>query len=131
MKTVGGEEPRHWAERSVASALKKAQEVYAELAKSDADAGYAVDEIKGLLAKLPAEGIRSGIARTGSGWKAVAGDPNDPPGDEGQGAGEGATQRPGAAMAEEHGSPKTASSPGPLTEEPDARIGEELRKLLN
>ena len=59
----------------VASALKKAQEVYAELAKSDADAGYAVDEIKGLLAKLPAEGfVPASLAPEA--WKAVAGDPD-------------------------------------------------------
>ena len=108
MKTVGGEEPRTWAERSVASALKKAQEVYAELAKSDADAGYAVDEIKGLLAKLPAEGIPPGIARTGSGWKAVVGDPDDPQGDEGQGAGESANRGPGRD-GRRTGSQKTAS----------------------
>ncbi|WP_302927385.1 3-keto-disaccharide hydrolase, partial [Alistipes shahii] len=60
---------------TVAAALKKAQEVYAELAKSDADAGYAVDEIKGLLAKLPAEGfVPASLAPEA--WKAVAGDPN-------------------------------------------------------
>lgn len=39
---------------TVVNALEKAQEVYAALAKSDADAGYAVDEIKGLLAKYAA-----------------------------------------------------------------------------
>lgn len=36
----------------VQETLKKAQDVYIRLAKSDADAGYAVDEIKGILAKL-------------------------------------------------------------------------------
>ena len=35
-------------------ALEKARKVYAEQAKSDADAGYAVDEITGLLAKYAA-----------------------------------------------------------------------------
>ncbi|MFR4024888.1 MAG: hypothetical protein ACLTZY_02995 [Alistipes indistinctus] len=74
VKTAAAKNPDMGGE-IVASALKKAQEVYAELAKSDADAGYAVDEIKGLLAKLPAEGIRSGIARPGRAGKAVAGDP--------------------------------------------------------
>ena len=39
---------------TVVAALKKAQDIYTELAKSDADAGYAVDEIKGLLAKYAA-----------------------------------------------------------------------------
>lgn len=38
----------------VVAALEKARAVYAELAKSDADAGYAVDEITGLLAKYAA-----------------------------------------------------------------------------
>lgn len=52
VKTVAAKNPALGGE-TVAAALKKAQEVYAGLAKSDADAGYAVDEIKGLLAKLP------------------------------------------------------------------------------
>ena len=74
VKTAAAKNPDMGGE-SVASALKKAQEVYAELAKSDADAGYAVDEIKGLLAKLPAEGfVPASLAPEA--WKAVAGDPD-------------------------------------------------------
>lgn len=42
---------------AVRSALEQAREVYRELAKSDADAGYAVDEITGLLGKIPAAGF--------------------------------------------------------------------------
>ena len=74
VKTAAAKNPDMGGE-IVASALKKAQEVYAELAKSDADAGYAVDEIKGLLAKLPAEGfVPASLAPEA--WKAVAGDPD-------------------------------------------------------
>lgn len=74
VKTVAAKNPALGGE-TVAAALKKAQEVYAGLAKSDADAGYAVDEIKGLLAKLPAEGfVPASLAPEA--WKAVAGDPN-------------------------------------------------------
>ena len=39
----------------VREALEQAREIYRELAKSDADAGYAVDEITELLSKLPKE----------------------------------------------------------------------------
>ena len=74
MKTAAAKNPDMGGE-IVASALKKAQEVYAELAKSDADAGYAVDEIKGLLAKLPAEGFVPASLAPET-WKAVAGDPD-------------------------------------------------------
>ena len=42
---------------AVRKALERAHEVYKELAKSDADAGYAVDEITGLLGKIPADGF--------------------------------------------------------------------------
>ena len=74
VKTAAAKNPDMGGE-IVASALKKAQEVYAELAKSDADAGYAVDEIKGLLAKLPAEGFVPASLAPET-WKAVAGDPD-------------------------------------------------------
>ena len=74
VKTAAAKNPDMGGE-IVASALKKAQEVYAELAKSDADAGYAVDEIKGLLAKLPAEGFAP-ASLAPEAWKAVAGDPD-------------------------------------------------------
>lgn len=73
VKTVAAKNPALGGE-TVAAALKKAQEVYAGLAKSDADAGYAVDEIKGLLAKLPAEGYLP-VSLEPSGWEAVVGDP--------------------------------------------------------
>lgn len=74
VKTVAAKNPALGGE-TVAAALKKAQEVYAGLAKSDADAGYAVDEIKGLLAKLPAEGFVPASLAPET-WKAVAGDPD-------------------------------------------------------
>ena len=73
VKTVAAKNPDMGGE-TVSAALKKAQEVYTGLAKSDADAGYAVDEIKGLLAKLPAEGFVPASLAPG-GWKAVAGNP--------------------------------------------------------
>ena len=73
VKTVAAKNPGMGGQ-TVAAALKKAQEVYAGLAKSDADAGYAVDEIKGLLAKLPAEGYLP-VSLEPSGWEAVVGDP--------------------------------------------------------
>ena len=53
VKTIAAKNPGMGGE-TVVNALEKAQEVYAALAKSDADAGYAVDEIKGLLAKYAA-----------------------------------------------------------------------------
>ena len=74
VKTVAAKNPALGGGETVAAALKKAQEVYAGLAKSDADAGYAVDEIKGLLAKLPAEGYLP-VSLEPSGWEAVVGDP--------------------------------------------------------
>ena len=59
---------------TVAATLKKAQDVYTELAKSDPDAGYAVGEIKGLLAKLPSTGFAPASLDL-SAWKAVVGNP--------------------------------------------------------
>ena len=56
VKTVAAKNPGMGGQ-TVAAALKKALEVYVELAKADADAGYAVDEIKGLMAKLPEAGF--------------------------------------------------------------------------
>lgn len=41
----------------IRAALEKAREVYRKLAQSDADAGYAVDEITGLLGRLPETGF--------------------------------------------------------------------------
>ena len=73
VKTAAAKNPAMGGE-TVAAALKKAREVYAGLSKSDADAGYAVDEIKGLLAKLPAEGFAPASLAPGD-WKAVAGNP--------------------------------------------------------
>ncbi len=74
VKTAAAKNPDMGGE-TVSAALKKAQEVYTGLAKSDADAGYAVDEIKGLLAKLPAEGFAPASLAPGD-WKAVAGNPD-------------------------------------------------------
>lgn len=74
VKTAAAKNPDMGGE-TVSAALKKAQEVYTRLAKSDADAGYAVDEIKGLLAKLPAKGFTPASLAPGD-WKAVAGNPD-------------------------------------------------------
>lgn len=60
---------------SVRRALEKAREVYQEQAKSDADAGYAVDEITELLGKIPAEGFSALPVADLAGWTAVAADP--------------------------------------------------------
>lgn len=73
VKTVAAKNPDLGGE-TAAAALQKAQEVYTELAKTDADAGYAVDEIKGLRAKLPAEGFAPASLDPAS-WRAVAGNP--------------------------------------------------------
>ena len=96
VKTVAAKNPALGGE-TVAAALKKALQVYAGLAKSDADAGYAVDEIKGLMAKLPRRGYAP-VSLEPDGWKAVVGDPETRKGDEGQGAGK-AQQEADAAMA--------------------------------
>lgn len=55
--------------------MERAHEVYKELAKSDADAGYAVDEITGLLGKIPADGFAVLPADGLAGWTAVAVNP--------------------------------------------------------
>jgi len=60
---------------AVRKALERAHEVYKELAKSDADAGYAVDEITGLLGKIPADGFAVLPADGLAGWTAVAVNP--------------------------------------------------------
>ena len=73
VKTVAAKNPALGGE-TVAAALKKAQEVYAGLAKSDADAGYAVDEIKGLMAKLPEAGFEP-LSLEPENRKAVVGNP--------------------------------------------------------
>ncbi len=53
VKTIAAKHPGEGGDVAV-EALEKARKVYVELAKSDADAGYAVDEIAGLLAKYAA-----------------------------------------------------------------------------
>lgn len=60
---------------TVRKALEQAREVYRELAKSDADAGYAVDEITGLLGKIPATGFAVLPTDGLAGWTAVAANP--------------------------------------------------------
>ena len=50
VKTIAAKHPGKGGDE-VVKTLEKARDVYAVLAKTDADAGYAVDEIKGLLAK--------------------------------------------------------------------------------
>lgn len=57
---------------AVRKALEKAREVYRELARSDADAGYAVDEITELLGKIPAAGFVALPTDGLAGWTAVA-----------------------------------------------------------
>ena len=74
VKFIAGKNP-DLGGKIVADALRKAQKVYADLAKSDPDAGYAVDEIKGMLAKLPASGYVSVFDGTLDGWEAVVGNP--------------------------------------------------------
>jgi len=56
---------------AVRSALEQARNVYKEQAKSDADAGYAVDEITGLLGKIPAAGFAPLPTAGLDGWTAV------------------------------------------------------------
>ena len=73
VKTVAAKNPGMGGQ-TVAAALKKALEVYVELAKTDADAGYAVDEIKGLAAKLPEAGFEPLSLEQGN-RKAVVGNP--------------------------------------------------------
>lgn len=73
VKTVAAKRPEAGGE-IVAAALKKAREVYAGLSASDADAGYAVDEIDGMLAKLPAEGFVP-MSLAPDNWRAVVGNP--------------------------------------------------------
>ena len=99
VKTVAAKNPALGGE-TVAAALKKAQEVYAGLAKSDADAGYAVDEIKGLLAKLPAEGYVPVSLEPSGSVESRGRRSRRPPGDEAQSAGQGASRKPDAAAAE-------------------------------
>lgn len=50
IKTIAAKHPGKGGDE-VVKTLEKARDVYAALAKTDADAGYAVDEIKGLLTK--------------------------------------------------------------------------------
>lgn len=57
---------------AVRKALEQAREVYRGLAKSDADAGYAVDEITELLGKIPAAGFALLPTDGLMGWTAVA-----------------------------------------------------------
>ena len=64
---------------AVCKALERAHEVYKELAKSDADAGYAVDELTGLLGKIPADGFAVLPADGLAGWTAVAVNPAETP----------------------------------------------------
>ena len=73
VKTVAAKNPGMGGQ-TVAAALKKALEVYVELAKADADAGYAVDEIKGLMAKLPEAGFEP-LSLEPENRKAVVGNP--------------------------------------------------------
>ena len=73
VKTVAAKNPGMGGQ-TVAAALKKALEVYVELAKTDADAGYAVDEIKGLMAKLPEAGFEP-LSLEPENRKAVVGNP--------------------------------------------------------
>ena len=72
-KTAAAKNP-YMGGHTLAAALMKALEVYTALARSDADAGYAVDEIKGLLAKLPETGFEP-LSLAPADWKAVVGDP--------------------------------------------------------
>lgn len=69
VKTTAAKHPELGGE-VVRKALERAQQVYAAQAKSDPDAGYAVDEIKGLLNKLPKEGFVP-VDLSLAAWRAV------------------------------------------------------------
>jgi len=58
----------------IRAALEKAREVYRKLAQSDADAGYAVDEITGLLGRLPETGFVA-LPADPAQWQPVADSP--------------------------------------------------------
>ena len=58
----------------IRAALEKAREVYRKLAQSDADAGYAVDEITGLLGRLPEMGFVA-LPADPAQWQPVADSP--------------------------------------------------------
>ena len=58
----------------VRAAIEKAREVYHRLAQSDADAGYAVDEISGLLGRLPEAGFVA-LPADPAAWQPVADEP--------------------------------------------------------
>lgn len=58
----------------IRAALEKAREVYRKLAQSDADAGYAVDEITGLLGRLPETGFVA-LPTDPAQWQPVADSP--------------------------------------------------------
>ena len=126
VKTVAAKNPALGGE-TVAAALKKAQEVYAGLAKSDADAGYAVDEIKGLLAKLPAEGYLP-VSLEPSGLGSRGRRSRDPQGDEGQRRWRKRTTEARAAMAKNWIADKRRPDRGQLTEE-RSDSAKQLRKL--
>lgn len=56
VKTIVAKSAEPMGGEAVKAALVKAQDVFRSKMASDPDAGYAVDEIKGMIEKLPAEG---------------------------------------------------------------------------
>lgn len=56
VKTIVSKSAEPMGGEAVKAALVKAQDVFRSKMASDPDAGYAVDEIKGMIEKLPAEG---------------------------------------------------------------------------
>lgn len=56
VKTIVAKSAEPMGGEAVKAALVKAQDVFRSRVASDPDAGYAVDEIKGMIEKLPAEG---------------------------------------------------------------------------
>ena len=59
VKTIGAKSERLAGGEKVRALLEKSCDIYREWATSDADAGYAVDELTLLLSKLPADGFRT------------------------------------------------------------------------
>ena len=74
VKTIAAKSARPLGGDTVRALLEKSRDIYREWAKSDADAGYAVDELTLMLSKLPAEGFAA-VATDLAQWSAVTADP--------------------------------------------------------
>lgn len=74
VKTIAAKSARPLGGDTVRTLLEKSRDIYREWAKSDSDAGYAIDELTLMLSKLPAEGFAA-VETDLSQWSAVAADP--------------------------------------------------------